>query len=166
MANVLPLKDMTKFTLAYELHEHGWATATLCNDDVSVDMTVSYLHDTLRELANAAYHVSRGTADRMVVFMDEPGEHQLKIMRLDDSNCSYSIDWYDDWHSWGMKSVGDGYPKRITEGVVSARRFMQQVHTVLWTLFDTFGIDGYKSRWCEHDFPEAEMKRLSGVYRD
>ena len=156
---------MEKFSLAYELHQHGWATATLCNDDAKIDMAVSYLHDTLRELANAAYHVSRGAADRMVVFMDEPGEHQLKITRLQDGDCAYSVDWYDDWQSWGMNSIGDGCPKRVAQGVVSARRFTQQVHTALWTLFHSFGIDGYRSRWRQHDFPEAEMKRLAGLSR-
>ena len=154
---------MTQFVLTYELHEHGWATATLCNSDVSVEMTVSYLHDTLRELAIAAYHVSRGATDRTVVFMDEPGEHQLKITRLDDGDCSYVVDWYDDWQSWGMRSVGNGYPKRIANGIVSPRRFTQQVHSLLWNLFNNYGLDGYKSRWREHNFPEAEMRRLAAL---
>ena len=151
---------MTKFALTYELHEHGWATATLSDNDVSIDMTASYLHDSLRELANAAYQVSRGTTERIVVFMDEPGEHQLTIARLDDDNCTYAVDWYDDWHSWGIKTVGSGYPTRVAEGVVSARRFVQQVHTVMWTLFHTHGTDGYKLRWGERDFPVDEMWRL------
>lgn len=151
------------FSLGYELHEHGWASAVLRNDEGDFEMTASYLRDTLRELAIAAYQISRGESDQLVVFMDEPGEHQLRITQLGRGECSYSVDWYEDWQSWGINSIGSRCPKRITEGVVSSRRFRQQVHTILWSLYRKFGIDGYKSRWCEHDFPKAEMERLAAA---
>ncbi len=70
------------FHFSYELDGAGWATARIDHGNVSVDMTASYLHDSLRELANAVFRISRAlTAEQRVVFMDEPGEHQLTLRR-------------------------------------------------------------------------------------
>jgi hypothetical protein len=154
-----------RFTLEYELHEHGWATARLMHGDDQLEMLASYLHDSLKQLADAALQIARGPANTTVVFMDEPGEHQLTVTRLEDDVCHYAVDWCDDWHSWGMRKHGSQHPSRVAEGETESRRFIQQVNTVLWRLFDEYGTDGYKERWCEHAFPLHEMQRLAGLKR-
>lgn len=150
-----------RFYFDYELHEAGWATARIRDSDFTVDMTVSYLHDSLRELANAAFTISRTPGTSRVVFMDEPGEHQLTLTREYGQECHYSICWFEDWDSWGMKSLPGS--RNVCSGTVSVRRLVHQVYSCLWTLYEQYGVAGYKERWGEHDFPHQEMQRLVGL---
>lgn len=124
-----------RFQLQYELHEHGWAAARICHGEVSVEMTASYLHDSLRELANAAFSISRGSAESRVVFMDEPGEHQLTLARETGGECRYSVKWYNDWESWGMRTLPGSH--HVCNGTVPIRRIVQQVYTALWAIYET-----------------------------
>lgn len=148
-----------KFHLQYELHRAGWATASIRHGDVSVDMAASYLHDSLRELAGAAYSMSRGSMESRVVFMDEPGEHQVTFSRVDAGDVRYSITWYNDWESWGIRRLPGS--RHVCEGTISTRRLAQQVYSAMWAIYETYRESGYKSRWSSHDFPLQEMKWLA-----
>jgi hypothetical protein len=152
------------FVLQYDLHEHGWATARLFHGDVSVDMTASYLRDSLRELALAAYAISRGPGTSRVIFMDEPGEHQLTLTRdIGVADCRYELVWFDDWEIWGMHHLPGS--QFVCAGTVPVRRLVQQVYTLLWNLYETYGEAGYEVRWCSHEFPTEPMQRLIGAPR-
>ena len=149
------------FHFEYELHRAGWATARIRHGENEIDMTVSYLHDSLRELANAVYAVSRGAAISRVVFMDEPGEYQLTLTRRNGPDCHYSIRWFNDWDSWNIRTLPGSTP--VFDGTVPVRQLVQQVYAALWSLYEEFGESGYQELWCEHEFPLAEMQRLVGI---
>lgn len=72
-----PVKCM--FRCSYILDGTGWATVSVSENDRQVDMTASYLHDSLRELSQAALDLCDGNSAVTVVFMDEPGEHHLVV---------------------------------------------------------------------------------------
>ena len=157
--------DMSdRFHFQYELHEDGWATAGIRHGDVAVDMVASYLHDSLHQLAQAAYSLSCGPGTTHVIFMDELGEHQLTLTREQGPDCFYSVNWFDDWNSRGIRALTES--NRICDGTVPVRRFVQQVHTALWSLLEEFGESGYKERWCAHEFPLTEMHRLVDISSD
>ena len=59
----------------YKLDGAGWATATLSCDEQRIEMTVSYLHDSLKDMASAVLAILNGAVEVKVIFMDEPGEH-------------------------------------------------------------------------------------------
>jgi hypothetical protein len=80
----------------------GWATVTFECGDQGVEMTASYLHDSLQGLASAARAIAKGETEATVVFMDEPGEHQMVLRRITDADVEMEIMWYDDWRSWKM----------------------------------------------------------------
>lgn len=153
-----------RFMLSYELHEHGWATAKISHGEHAATMTVSYLHDSLRELAVAVHNLSTGSSTTRVIFMDEPGEHQIIFQKSRDDELDYEVIWFNDWDSWGLKSLPGS--EHLFKGKISLRRLKQQVNTVLWTLLEEHGESGYKERWCEHDFPTAEMKQIAGIKSD
>jgi hypothetical protein len=149
------------FHFSYELDGAGWATARIDHGNVSVDMTASYLHDSLRELANAVFRISRAlTAEQRVVFMDEPGEHQLTLTR-EGGECLYSVQWFDDWDSWGLRTLPGSTD--ICCGSVTVQRLVHQVYIALLSVYEKHGENGYKDQWIEHEFPSAEMQRLAGV---
>ena len=143
--------------LHYELHDAGWATVTLECGDQKVEMTASYLHDSLRDLASAARALSSGAAEARVVFMDEPGEHQMLVRRTNDKDLELEILWYDDWQSWKMH---DGPGTRRLLGRTSVAHVRGQVLSELRRLLRENGESIYLEKWAEHPFPMAEMRDL------
>jgi hypothetical protein len=90
--------------LNYGLENAGWATVTLECGDQRVEMTASYLHDSLRDLTAAASALATGAAEARVVFMDEPGEHELILRRAAGDTVEVEVLWHDDWKSWNMSN--------------------------------------------------------------
>ena len=141
----------------YTLDGTGWATATLIVGDQTVLMTVSYLRDSLRELANAVLHLRNGESKATVVFMDEPGEHHLLLKRVGD-DVNIEVIWFDDWASWKLKP--DAEPKSVFIATVPLADFLPAATKALTILLNTFGLEGYKKKWVEHEFPLAEYQKL------
>jgi hypothetical protein len=66
-------------------------------------MTVSYLHGSFRDLASAAGALVKKAREVTVVFMDEPGEHQMLLHRINDKELDLEIVLYEDWQRWKMR---------------------------------------------------------------
>ena len=144
-------------TLTYTIDGTGWATATVTTSEGSVQMAASYLHDTLRNLAQVVLDLGGGESEGTVVFMDEPGEHQLQLRRSGD-NVLVEIQWYDDWASWKLASRHG--PKTLLTATVPLAELRRTVTGVLADVLEQFGVQGYREKWVEHDFPLAEYERL------
>lgn len=147
--------------LEYEVQEHGWALAKISNEYKSVLATVSYLHDTLAELTESTLCLVRGSTEAKVVFMDEPGEYQLKLKKIDALKIEYKVLWFDDWESWGMHP-SDKF-EEVLSGICTVKRLKQQVTTVLWKIYKDLGEEKYKQLWCEHDFPTELYQKLNAA---
>lgn len=149
---------METFCLNYKLEDAGWAIASVAFEGNTVDMRVSYLHDTLRELAEAAISLVNGAVDARVLLIDEPGEHQLYLERAANDDLRFEIRWYEDWASWGMHS-SKKYELRL-KGTTSVRRFRHEVLNVLWNLNQDYGPAKYKEMWLKHEFPTVLYAQL------
>jgi hypothetical protein len=119
-------------------------------------MAASYLHDSLQDLASAARALVRGATEVKVVFMDEPGEHEL-IFRRADEGIEVEVLWYDGWKS--LKSH-NGQAKRKLLGRTTVAHVRGQVLSELRRLLRENGEAGYQARWIKHVFPAAEMRTL------
>ena len=128
--------------------------------DQKVKMTASYLHDSLQNLASAARALVRNETEATVVFLDEPGEHQIVLRRINDNDVDLEILWYDDWKSWGMD---DGPGRRRLVGRTSVAHFRGEVLSELRRLLHENGEAGYLEKWVEHPFPMVEMRDLEGA---
>lgn len=143
--------------LHYDLQDAGWATVTVECGDQKVEMTASYLHDSLRDLASAARALMSSETQATVVFMDEPGEHQMVLRRINDKEVDLEITWYDDWRSWKMH---EGPGRRRLSGKTTIAHVRGQVLSELRRLLDENGETGYLGKWGQHPFPIAEMLDL------
>src|SRR5205085_4556315 len=83
-------------TLSYILHGAGWATATVADAGQQREMIVSYLSDSLSDMAQAAIRLLEGAESVRFSFDDEPGEHRCIITRTDRSNASARVLWFDE----------------------------------------------------------------------
>lgn len=141
--------------ITYELSEAGWATATISDNKRNVSIEVSYLHDSLKQLIDAAINLKKGTKAESVVFMDEPGEYHLV---LNDNDKSFSLRQYNDWASWDMYPIDDF--KEILKGKLETDVFIKQVLELSDKIFIKYGLDGYKENWVEHEFPYNQYMKL------
>jgi len=119
---------MTKFTLEYVLDNHGWASVKFSDLNATCQSAVSYLHDSLAQLADMALELKRGLSDANAVFMDEPGETQF-VVYVKSKTAFYEVREYRDWASWGMHSQDDY--KVMLKGDCLTSRIVQQISTNL-----------------------------------
>jgi hypothetical protein len=149
-----------KFGIEYKVGEHGWASVKLTDGTVSYESAVSYLHDSLGELAQMAIDLKNGLNEAKAIFMDEPGELQFLVTANEDIAC-YEARWYKDWASWdiGPKSEYEV----VLKGQCSPIRIIQQVSANLWNIHQNIGPEKYKELWGEHEFPLKQFKVLSNA---
>jgi hypothetical protein len=120
-------------------------------------MTVSYLHDSLRELAASIVRLRAGESEAKIIFIAEPGEHHLILKRVGE-NVNLEVIWFDDWASWKLTPATE--PMSVLAATVPLAEFHYAVTNALAGLLDAFGLEGYKKKWIEHEFPLNEYKRL------
>ena len=143
---------------SYVLTGSGWAEVVLEGPNGTARMVASYLHDSLRQLAEATADLVCGATSASVTFMDEPGEHQLMLSRQ-GSQLLYEVRWYRDWASWDMYPK-DRFDVRLS-GSCAVAAFSASVLDNLQTLLATHGLEGYEQRWVEHPFPSQALTRLT-----
>ncbi len=152
----------SQLQIEYVLMEGGWAKCCVHTAERSLRIVVSYLHDSLRELAAAALALHAG-ADRVTVtFMAEPGEHQMLLERSENGDLAAEIRHYRDWASWGFASSGEY--ETVFKASTSVASFLEQVKDALEGLHWRYGVAEYQARWIEHDFPLEELERLRAAW--
>lgn len=143
--------------LEYKVGNAGWAECIIGNGKKKARITVSYLHDTLKELADSAIEI--GEKERKsIVFMDEPGEHVLILNRNEEKLIDYELRWYKDWWSWNLTDEDDY--QLVFKGQTTVPKYINQVRSVLIGIMEKLGPKKYKEKWIEHDFPLEEYEKL------
>jgi putative exporter of polyketide antibiotics len=69
-------------SISYIVEDAGWAQITISDGEGEIVNDVSYLHDSLRDLAELAIEMRSGAKTAKAIFMDEPGELQLVVSRV------------------------------------------------------------------------------------
>lgn len=147
----------------YDLGSAGWASVTISDDSHSATMAVSYLHDSLGELTNAMNLLLKGGVESRTIFMEEPGEHLMSLINRRDDELEIEVRWFKDWASWNMNSKKD-YDV-VFKQTTSLFEFANKVCDNLDNIYFNEGIEGYKEKWIEHDYPLSaylKLKKLLG----
>lgn len=144
-------------SLKYKLENAGWAMVTIGNGTTHERLGVSYLHDSLKELAVSAIRI-RDKTELSVIFMEEPGEMHLLLTRARDTKLNFELRWFKDWASWNMISQDDY--EIILTGETTVTSYINQVRSVLTKIYDEIGLELYKKKWIEHEFPITEYEKL------
>lgn len=146
------------FRLEYEVGEAGWATCRVALDEKRIEMIASYLHDSLHQLCDVVASVAAGARTGLVSFMDEPGEHQMILERIDGADVALRIIWHDDWATWGIGTRSDG--QLVLEGTTTLAHLRGQTYAAARHILESMGPEEYRRRWTAHDFPDAAFTRL------
>lgn len=143
--------------LDYRLENHGWATATVSNGEIQKCFDASYLHDTLRNLATSALTIGE-VSSTSVIFMQEPGEIQLILELSNKNELEFELRSFKDWASWNF--VSDEEFEVLLNGKTSITQYIQEVRELLKNIYEKTGLEQYKTKWIEHEFPVAEYQEL------
>ncbi|HFC11556.1 MAG TPA: hypothetical protein ENJ56_01835 [Anaerolineae bacterium] len=136
--------------------EHGWAAVCLSDGKNVIDTPVSYLHDSLLELAEMALIIKMGHTNSKVVFVQEPGELQF-IVTITNKLAHYEVRQFKEWIS-GSARTSSNY-EIVLHGNTAPARIVQQITQVLWKIQQKIGIEAYQVRW-QHPFPMQQFKQL------
>jgi len=144
-------------SLEYKVEDAGWAVAIIGNGTEEKTITVSYLNDSLKQLAESAIFINEQKAKR-VVFMDEPGEHHLIVKTISDNEVEYELRWYEDWTDWN--AMEDEKSTIVLTGKTRKIRFVNEVRNILIGIMENIGTELYEKKWVNHEFPTEEYQKL------
>jgi len=147
--------------IEYKLESAGWAEVILHTSQGDVTIAASYLHDSLRELTEAALFLCKGASYAEVGFVDEPGEHQFIFNRIDTDILELTVARYIDWPT--KRKVPDEVMLRTQTTVTELRK---KVLDILWTIEKEYGPERYLEVWIKHDFPQTEYERLKTIWKE
>lgn len=139
--------------IEYNVIGSGWATVRIGNNETSIEISVSYLNDSLKELAKSAIAIKKCVFEK-VVFMDEPGEHILLLNRKNDTRMEYELRWYSEYDSWSLINE-DNFTLEL-KGEITMVKYVNQVRNILIDILREMNLEEYKERWINHQFPIDE----------
>ncbi|WP_168186919.1 hypothetical protein [Elizabethkingia sp. JS20170427COW] len=143
--------------LNYILENSGWAILEIGNGDKTIKIDISYLHDSLKNMAESAINL-RNKFETSVIFMDEPGEHWLVLKKNKKNDIEYELRWYEHWASWNLLNE-EKYEVKM-DGITTLPKYINEVRKNLIQIFEQYGTEKYKEKWGEHEFPIQEYKQL------
>ena len=73
----------------YILKDAGWAILEISNGEEILKFDISYLHDSLKNLAESAIELQTKN-EKSVIFMDEPGENWL-VLKKDKNELKFEL---------------------------------------------------------------------------
>ena len=155
----IPIMQVKKLSLSisYIVEDAGWAQITISGGEGEIVNDVSYLHDSLRDLAELAIEMRSGAKTAKAIFMDEPGELQLVVSK-NQNQIAFEARWFKDWQSWGLTSSSD-YDV-LLKGEATVQHLVDQVTDVLTKIHKNIGPKKYKEMWVEHEFPSEQYREL------
>lgn len=139
----------------YKLEDIGWATGTIGNGEKGVSFPISYLNDSLKELAESAIDIV-SSEQKSVLFMGEPVDWKLTINNIDNKEITYELKKFDD----GVSK--DNYTT-VLAGNTGIVDYVTQIKNILSAILHEFGIEKYKEKWIQDEFPLAEYEKLKDV---
>jgi hypothetical protein len=146
------------FTLTYTLHEHGSATVAVGDGETVITFAATFLSDALGDLARGARAILRGLPEVVVRLQDEPDEHQLRLVRVDNAVELTLLRFAETF-----SRRADGEPLLHTR--CDLRTFATVCINCLRSVRDAHGLEGYRERWRNHDFPQEAYDDLLSLRR-
>ena len=143
--------------IEYHVENAGWAIGRIGNGEKTIEFDISYLNDSLKELAESAIDIKTKNT-KSVIFMSEPGEHKLVLQKNIENKIEYELRWYLDWASWDLISESDY--KTVLKGETTIPNYINEVRNVLIKIMEKLSPEIYKEKWKEHEFPSLEFNKI------
>jgi hypothetical protein len=134
----------------YQLTGAGWASCAIRIDDREpVELRAGYLTDALGDLSGAVLAILRGEQPVEFTWQAEPAVFWWRFDR-DGWDVRMRI------RLWRDSDV-------LLDGVAEADDLGREMLRVLDAVFDEWGSAGYRERWIDHGFPEAQRDGIRKI---
>jgi hypothetical protein len=146
-------------SIVYNLFGVGWAECSITIGDTSLRLTASYLSHALADLLQAVVDLLNGHGETVVSFAEEPGEYRWRLQRVDENTVGIKIIEFD--NLWKNKLDEEG--SVIFEAQCRMRTFAGAVLSASQRELAEHGLEGYREKWANDDFPlelHNELKQL------
>jgi hypothetical protein len=147
-------------TFTYRLTGTGWADADVRVGEASAHASASYLGDALGELLDAVLAVAEGAATARASWDEEPGEYRW-LLDLDGTELRVRLLDFREWR--GVVESPDEEGEVLFDQRCDLNEFGAAVVAAARGVIDEYGIDGYREKWVEHDFPLEQLTRLEAL---
>jgi hypothetical protein len=143
-------------SIDYQLTGSGWSECTIDVFGQRCVVTASYLSDALRELVSGVNHILGGGSEARFRFDEEPGEYRWILSRITDQAVAIRILEFAEL--WGEKADSEG--KQLFEATCPIRYVADALLQTLNALLAEHGIEGYRKKWLEAEFPKDDYLKL------
>lgn len=141
-----------EFQIRYTIEGAGWALLHIEYGTEGHEFSVSYLYDSLSDLSKKTIDLINKSASKVeVIFMDEPGELRLELIRNNNETIQIIGKWSDEWLG-ELNNLSTEYEMKFNYEV-EFKLFAQLVYEILDSIYKEFGVEGYKEKWINHEFP-------------
>lgn len=149
--------------IIFDLNNHGWANgAVLLNDHKVCDYSVSYLQDALGNLANATVNLINGSDKEIFLWWAEPGEYFWTIESKKEI-VNIHVKYYPDWSADPEENgnyINNNESKVLLNIDLTLKEFVDSVFNCLNDVLEKYGVEEYKKRWVDDDFPLKEYEMI------
>ena len=145
--------------IKYTLNGTGWAECELSDGSTSCTITASYSTDALRNMVLAATAIISYFSKVSFSFDEEPGEYRWVISSVELNKIELSILSFEEL--WGNQPDSDG--ELIFQTQCLPLTFAQAVLDSANEVLNAHGIEGYKEKWSEHEFPFSQLQELKSL---
>jgi hypothetical protein len=140
----------------YELTGTGWSECRVAIGDTWCQVTASYLSDALGDLAGVVEDVLRWPGvDARVVFVEEPGEYRWRFVASGNDGVRVKVIEFPDWGA-----TADEAGRVILDAECGRQAIGKAVAAELRRLLAVHGLDGYREKWVNYDFPSARLAAI------
>lgn len=138
----------------YRLVGTGWSAASLKVGEDEVELTASYLGDALGELLEGMVALIDGQSPVRVSWEEEPGEYRFVFDRAGADVRVRVVGFEDTWQVPKPDEEGE----QLFDATCPLSALLAAVAAGARRVLDEFGVDGYRAKWVEHDFPLAALQ--------
>lgn len=147
-----------KFTLAYNIEDHGWANSTLqCNGESYEIDSISYLSDAFAELSQAVLDLLNGAPESDCGFDHEPGRTKLRFT-VEGKEVLIEVYEFDNElmdEPWDKGKCAQRFKTRILR---LKSQYLEEADRIL----EKHGAKEYEERW-GYPFPMDTYNRVKAV---
>jgi hypothetical protein len=141
-------------SIDYTLDGAGWANCKIIVNDQWVEVTASYLTNALKDLIEGVSALYQ-QEDTRFSFDAEPAEYRW-ILRNQDGDVDIRILQLDD----AMNPDPDEKGKLVFRASTALAELSAAVIATCESLLQEHGLEGYKAKWIEYEFPELSLDKL------
>ncbi|MBM9511024.1 hypothetical protein [Desulfogranum marinum] len=146
------------FTIDYTFIRRGEAEIVFTFNERKIPVRALFFTDPLLDLTESALQLRKGAHNNSVVFIENSGEHQLVFKREQEGELTFEMRWFAKGEDVDQNPP-NGYTV-VFEGSTTVDAYSLQVLQILNNIDREPGVEQYKTKWINADFPSEAYCRL------